>query len=246
MDEEERPSQLSRRQFVKTAVVAGAVGAAAASGSLGLVALSKGGERPPAFDYVGVKVLPDSKAPRGIPLIPVLVNDGGEVEGRPTHLDWYRYCGRKGAPGLAADFPTDNVFRYAVDPKVLADAKAEGIDVWFEPRVGQKLLAADFKEVGQGAPCVWRSEGHEATNPLTALVVKVDTSGYEPEVAREFAPDGLLGVFATCAHFCCVPTWRSSKQPPYGTGHWDDITCHCHGSWYSVKDLVKYPFPPTG
>jgi len=235
----------SRRRWVKAAAIAGVGGAAAAAGALTLTPLSRGGERPPKFKYVGVKVLGGSQAPRGIPIIPVRTNAAGELEGVPKHLEWYRYCGRNNAPGLSSGFATDNVFRYNVTPSVLADTKAEGIDAWYEGRLGQPALREHFDEVGKGAPAVWRSEGQESTNPLTCLLVRIDIDQLDPRIATEFVPDGIVGVFATCAHLCCVPTWRASRVG-YGEGHWDDITCHCHGSWYNPRELAEYDFPPTG
>lgn len=242
---------VTRRDFVKTAVVAGTVGAAAAGGALTLLPLSRQGASPPKFKYWGVKVVPNpgtgegSKAPRGVPLIPVRSNDAGELHGVPDHLEWYRYCGRNNAPGLDADFATDNVFRYRVDRQVLETTKAEGIDAWYEARLDQRALVSDFDEVGKGAPVLWRSEGHEATNPLTVLLIRVDPSRFESALVERFFPDGVLGIFATCAHLCLVPTWRASRLS-YGEGAWDVVTCFGHGSWYDPYQLVEYDFPPTG
>jgi Rieske Fe-S protein len=234
----------TRRRWVKTAVGAGVAGAVVGAGAATLIPLSKEGERVPRFPYIGVKVLPGSKAPRGIPLVPVRTNDQGELVGQPDHLTWYRYCGRNNLPGLDPKFPTDNAFRYQLANQVRDDAKEEGIGFWFEGRVGQVARLEDFDEVGKGASVLWRSEGEETTNPLVCLLVRVDPSTHDAALAERFFPDGILGVFATCAHLCCAPTWRASRIG-YGEGHWDDITCHCHGSWYSPRELVEYQFPPT-
>ncbi len=246
-----RKDPLTRRQFVKASVVAGTVGAAVAGGAMTLIPLSRPGKAPPRFKYWAVKVIPNpgtgerSKAPRGIPLIPVRINEHGEVVGRPDHLDWYRYCGRNNAPDLGEDFTSDNVFRYAVDGQVLEKTESEGIDAWYGSRLGQKATAADFSENGRGAPVLWRSEGHESSNPLTCLLLKVDTSKFEATIVEQFFPDGILGVFATCAHLCLVPTWRASRVG-YGDGAWDVFTCFGHGSWYDPYQVVQYDFPPTG
>lgn len=239
-----QPKRWSRRQFVRTAVAGAAVGAASATGAAVLVSTSQRGATGPRFRYWGVKVLPGSKAPRGIPIIPTRSNASGEVVGQPDQLEWYRYCGRNNAPGLRPDFPTDNVFRYAVDGQVLRGTQAEGIDAWYADKLGRKVRLEDFDEVGKGAPVLWRSEGHEPENPLTCLLIRVDPAQFDADLAQRFFPDGILGVFATCAHLCLVPTWRASRVG-YGAGHWDDITCFGHGSWYSPRDIVEYEFPPT-
>lgn len=244
-DEFAAPEVWTRRRWVKTAVVAGVAGAVAGAGAAAFVPLSKGGERVPRFRYVGVKVLDQSQAPRGIPLVPVRSNAQGELSGAPDHLEWYRYCGRNNAPGLEKDFVSDNAFRYEYAEDVLEGAKEEGIEFWYEPLRGRVARLADFDEVGKGASVLWRSEGHEKTNPLLCLLVRVDTSTHDPAHVERFFPDGVMGVFATCAHLCCAPTWRASRLN-YGEGHWDDITCHCHGSWYSPRELAEYDFPPTG
>lgn len=235
----------TRRKFVKTAVAAGAAGAAASAGALTLFPLSPRGEKTPRFRYWGVKVLSGSKAPRGIPIIPVTANAAGELEGRPDHLEWYRYCGRNNAPGLDPGFASDNGFRYAVEPQVLSTTQSEGIDAWYAAKLGRKARLEDFDEVGKGAPVLWRSEGHEQDNPLTCLLIRVDAERYPERIRDAYLPNGILGVFSTCAHLCLVPTWRASKVG-YGEGHWDDITCFGHGSWYSPRDIVEYEFPPTG
>lgn len=249
--ETEQRGGMDRRRFVKTAALAGTAGAAAAGGALTFFPLSRPGESPPKFKYWGLRVVRNpgtregSKAPRGIPIIPVRTNDAGELYGVPDHLEWYKYCGRNNAPGVDADFATDNVFRYRVDRQVLEATKAEGIDAWYESRLQQKALLSDFDDVAKGAPALWRSEGVEAENPLTVVLLRVDTDRHDPELVERFFPDGVLAAFATCAHLCLVPTWRASRVS-YGDGAWDVLTCFGHGSWYDPYQIVEYDFPPTG
>lgn len=234
----------TRRRFVKTSLAAGAVGAAGATGAMALASTYQRREKSPSFPYLGVRVLPNSKAPKGIPLIPVRMGSGGELEGVPDRLHWYKYCGRDKAPGLSDDFDSDNKFRYYGVSADLEQARSEGIDVWYESKLGQVATVPDFDEPGKGAMALWRSEGDAARDPLPCLLLRVDPADYDAEVAAQFFPDGVLAVFSTCAHFCCTPTYRVSRQG-FGQGHWDEFTCHCHGSWYDPRDIVEYQFPPT-
>lgn len=236
---------VSRKKFVKTAVLAGAVGAAAATGAIAIGSTLAPVARAPKFDYWGVRVLPGSQAPRGIPIIPVRITSEGQLQGIPDRLRWYRYCGREKAPNLQDGFATDNLFRYHIEPSVLATAKNEGIDVWYESLVGQPAQPEHFDEMGKGATVLWRSEGLEREYPLTSLLIRVDPLGFNAGMAAEFLPDGVLAVFSACAHLCLIPTYRTSRKG-YGAGHWDDIVCFGHGSWYSPRELARYPFPPEG
>lgn len=235
---------MDRRKFVGVALAAGATGAAVAAGALTFIPLTKAIEPTPRFAYTGLKVLQGSQAPRGLPLIPVRVDADGLVQGVPDRLHWYRYCGRNNAPGLGEGFASDNVFRYHVSEQVLEQADADA-DLWWRDRLGHAARASDLVEPGKGAPALWRSEGVEATNPLTVLLIRVDPSRYDAAIAQEFFPDGILAVFNTCAHLCLIPTYRISRKG-YGAGHWEHITCFGHGSWYDPAQIATYDFPPTG
>jgi Rieske Fe-S protein len=240
--ERKRPKGLTRRDFVRTTVGAAAFGAAAGVGYAAFSGVARPADLGPRFDYLGVRVLDDSKAPQGLPLIPVRVDDEGRLEGEPRHLEWYRYCSRNEAPGLLDSYSGDSLFRYHVPSARVTEA--EELGTWYLGRHGQVARADDFPGDGEGAVVSWRSQGQDDSNFVGAIVIKVDPEGFEDRVRQEYVSDGFLGVIGLCAHLCCAPVYRLGTTG-YHEGHWDDIVCDCHGSWYDPRTVETYRFPPT-
>lgn len=233
---------ITRRQFVQRAVGTAAV---AAAGGVGIAAFQSAAPKVdalPRFPYLGVKVLKGSKAPQGIPLIPVRVADDGSLEGVPRHLEWYRYCSRNEAPGLFDTYGGDDKLRYLMPEQ--RKQEAERLGLWWRNKVGRVVRADEFPEVGAGALASWRSEGHLESNLVPVVVIRVDPAAYDEPVNPEYVADGFLAVAGLCAHFCCTPVYRMGDGG-YHAGHWDDIVCDCHGSWYDPGTIQQYTFPPT-
>jgi Rieske Fe-S protein len=135
------PSESGRRRFVK-----GVVGSAALSGvgvggaaTVDLATQPAGGGGGPT-EFVGIQ-LQGGPAPRGMPYIPIEIDDNGdirgiwpeaeevtedgvtflqaeqEVGGRTYSTEWFQYCGRQQAEGVQPDTETDNRF-LSVGPDV--------------------------------------------------------------------------------------------------------------------------------
>lgn len=250
-----RPSGMDRRSFVKTAMGAATVGAVGV-GTAGLVVpLSTSGRlKIRRFPYLGARLI-GGPAPQGLPLIPIRVNESGEVEGVPSleesdvehSLDWYKYCSHDEAPGLDPDFTDDNVLRYFNTETKLRDAERElGEPLWYHNMLDEPILAEHLTDVGMGAPFKWRSEDQRDTNIITGIVIKVDPAsvagqGYEPFMDPDH---NLMGFCSFCAHFCCVPGYQESSIPR-GKGLFDKIYCTCHDSVYDPSDIAPYRFPPN-
>lgn len=233
---------ITRRQFVRRAVGTATV---AAAGGVGFAAFRSSApliEGLPNFPYLGVKVLPKSKAPQGLPLIPVRRNADGVLDGVPRHLEWYRYCSRNEAPGLFDSYVGDDVLRYLMPSH--RRHEAERLDLWWRNKEGQRIRSDDFPEVGSGALASWRSEGQLESNLVPVVVVRVEPEDYDEPVRSEYVADGFLAAAGLCAHFCCTPVYRMGDSG-YHAGHWDHIVCDCHGSWYDPAAVQEYTFPPT-
>lgn len=233
---------ITRRQFVRRAVGTAAVTAAGGVGFAAFQSAAPKVDALPRFPYLGVKVLTGSKAPQGIPLIPVRTADDGSLEGVPRHLEWYRYCSRNEAPGLFDAYDGDDTFRYLLPEN--RKAEADRLDLWWRNKVGQVVRAVDFPGVGSGALASWRSQGELESNVVPVVVIRVDPETYDEPVRTEYVADGFLAVAGLCAHFCCTPVYRMGDEG-YHAGHWDDIVCDCHGSWYDPRSVREYTFPPT-
>ncbi|MBI2079062.1 MAG: hypothetical protein HYT80_11980 [Euryarchaeota archaeon] len=260
-----------RRDFVKTALTVAAGGAVVAGAAPLVVPLSYNPRKIPRFPYVGARILPPGPAPQGIPLIPVTVNDNGELEGKPENpqsklrfgLDWYKYCSHEAAPGLELKFTDDNVMRYYTNPEKLTQARASGIELWYQNFLDQPMRADQFQKIGDGAPFRWRSEDQVGSNIVTGIVIKIDPSKIKsksPEHIGGFIHDnedgtGFIAICSFCAHFCCVPGWGEhssvktnadvGKKAMRGIGVADHVIyCSCHDSRYDPMDIREYTFPP--
>jgi Rieske Fe-S protein len=252
---------IGRRDFVKSSVVVAAGGAIVAGAVPYVVPLSYNPRKIPRFPYVGARILPPGPAPQGIPLIPVLVNKDGLLEGVPENrkskvkhdLSWYKYCSHEAAPGLDISFTQDNKLRYYTNPEKVSVARAQGLALWYENLLDQELRADHFKKIGDGAPFRWRSEGQVGTNIVTGIIIKVDPSKIKGSLPDGFVWDnkdgsGFIAVCSFCAHFCCVPGYLENNSPKThepGKGVNDTVIyCSCHDSRYDFTDIRQYTFPP--
>jgi Rieske Fe-S protein len=252
-----RKDGMNRRAFVKTAVAAAAVGAVGATGAGLVVPLSTaGGLKIRRFPYLGARRV-DGPAPQGVPLIPIKINDAGEIEGVPEleeppsgiehSLEWYRYCGHDQSPAFQKGHTDDNVLRYFSNPAKVAKAAVDlGAPLWYANKLGQKVVADDFKDQppGTGAPFRWRSEDLEGNDIVTGIIIKVDTGQMRGEDAKAFMAGDLVAFSSYCAHFCCVPGFKESKEA-VAADWFDNMYCTCHNSVYDPLQIRKYKFPPN-
>ena len=256
---------MDRRSFVKTCVGVAAGGAIAASG-LGMAAGLAIPRKPGGslIRYFGAHRVA-GPAPRGVPYIPVTVEDGVFV-GKPTIqgpdgaeinvLDWYKYCGHAGAPGLQPNFTRDNTLTY------FEKEDYKKLTPWFKDYYGQPIRPEHFPGDGFGAAFVWRSKGQSGANILSGVLIKAParelryvTSAVSPakplkdEAEYQFVLDnvfheGFVGVSTFCTHFCCVPGYRENEGLARPRNAWDNMFCTCHNSNYNHRQPVAYTFSP--
>ncbi|PSP47924.1 cytochrome B [Halobacteriales archaeon QH_7_69_31] len=182
------PSDSGRRRFVK-----GVVGSAALSGvgvggaaTVNLATQPAGGGGGPT-EFVGIQ-LQGGPAPRGMPYIPIEIEDNGdirgvwpeaeevtedgvtflqaeqEVGGRTYSTEWFQYCGRQQSEGIQPDADKDNYFRSVAPDDARHDWQAEQLDG------GDTLNVEHFSDyetwgnefgrdgVGKPAKATWRSD----------------------------------------------------------------------------------------
>jgi Rieske Fe-S protein len=257
---------IDRRTFVRRAVGTAAFGAVGASGlGLAFPLSTTAGIRIPRFPYFGAKIV-GGPAPKGLPIIPVKVDADGNVTGDPSFapektesiLEWYKYCSHDEAPGLKPGFTDDNKFYYFQNPDKIHLAEAQGIEVWYKNKLDRPLNIKDFDGPGKGAPFKWRSEGQFDNNIITGIAIRIDPEKLDDdqrkavEAAEEFIggsfiDQGIIAFCSFCAHFCCVPGYKESKEAlNRGNDVWEAMFCTCHGSVYDPLDLTEYQFPPNG
>jgi Rieske Fe-S protein len=194
------PLDTGRRRVVR-GVVGGAVltGAGASGATVVGLSTSPTGRGGGVRQYFGIE-LTDGPAPRGMPLIPVRVDDEGflsglfppaeerevggrtvlvaeaDVGGATDSTEWFQYCGVRSVPAVAPGSAQDDFLRY--------DA---GGDDWQREAVapGQRMHADDFADyrewrnefgragLGKPATGTWRSVDVPGSETLSVQVVRV-------------------------------------------------------------------------
>lgn len=220
---------MDRRSFVRECVALGLLGATGATGGLAAKVMFGQGAKTVRVRYVGAKVA-HSPAPRALPMIPLRVNERGEVEGVPSHLDWYKYCGRERLPGLSESYGGDNVLRYHASTGKLSFV----LDDWYKGLVGHVVRVADIP-LGRGAPVRWRSENVAQGQEISGVVLRLPPDEYRGPA--DGVVDGVSCFCTFCTHFCCVPGWREVEVAPD-----DKLHCTCHGSQFDPRRLVEDEF----
>jgi Rieske Fe-S protein len=255
-----------RRSFVKACAGVGAGGAVTAAGFGMLQPVSDVGVEIVNISYPGMRVLPGSPAPYGLPLIPLEITDDGILRGRPDaaedQLKWYKYCSHERAPGTFQGFESDNVLRYDVSEEKVA----KGFDAWFTEHIDEEVHYSDFPKdtpdeqwegyPGSGAAFRWRSEGVEPESKISGIIVRApkEELGFMSTVPTPIAdeiregwfpehPDDPDDIFMACCsfctHFCCVPDFHTAELA-ISSGYGDTIFCTCHLSRYDPFQIETY------
>lgn len=184
-DEDNYPTESGRRRFVKGVVGASALSATAVTGAAATnLATTSTGHGGGPTQYFGIENTA-GPAPRGMPQIPIEIDDDGYLKGvwpevetitkngekvkvAKTKLggitysnNWFQYCGVQTYSGLAPDADQDNYFRVAENP---------GYEWMSDMSAGDKLNVSDFKNyeswgndigkdgIGKPALATWRSQ----------------------------------------------------------------------------------------
>jgi Rieske Fe-S protein len=271
-EEDKYPVESDRRRFVK-----GVVGAAALAGvgSTGVAAVNTA--TPPTgaggglVQFMGIDRV-SGPAPRGMPQIPIVVDDDGtirgrwpevreeEVEGRTVlraeevlggftySAEWFQYCGVQTSPAIDPGEERDDALLSS--PTTQYDWQNEAL----EP--GDPLNVAHFEdyeewgnEIGQaglGKPALatWRSDG---LSPGDRLVVQVIRSPVIEALAEDdewLAASTDRGVFAylNVCTHFCCIPSYKTNQASERVGAGDAAFCVCHQSVYDPFTVSAQQF----
>lgn len=269
---------MNRRAFVKTCVGVAGAGALAASGlsmAAGLAIPRRAGGA--LLRYYGAHRV-GGPAPRGVPLIPITVENGKFV-GKTTIpyfdpktdavdpskttniLDWYKYCGHAGAPGLQPGFTNDNSLTY------FEKDLYKVVKPWFDGKYGNAVAPEDFPANSFGAAFQWRSKGQSGTNVLSGVIIRANPAEVKhvsatvppakPVSKAEYdyvvenihyvdpdTKDHFIAVSTFCTHFCCIPGYKEAEALARPRNAWDNMFCTCHNSNYNYRQPVWYTFSP--
>ncbi len=263
------PAESGRRRFVKGVVGGAALAGVGAAGSATINSLTTaggvGGGQTVAMTIAHVT----GPAPRGLPQIPVRVNDDGFIEGiwpevqtveeagiefevareelggRTYAGEWFQYCGVESQENIEPGFESDNIFR--ASPGTY-DWQDETYDA------GDRIRAADFDDydtwgngigndgVGKPATATWRSE--DADSDLNAVVIRsprIEEAAQEDEWIDASTDQGFMAYLNVCTHFCCIPGYKELEESArYDVA--DGAYCVCHQSGYDPFTLEEALF----
>lgn len=230
---------MDRRAFVKGCIKAGIAGLGIGAG-LGLTASYSvrdtlddvtGSDRQ-SVSYIGAKVIREGsgQAPRGIPILPVTVQDG-EIQGSPrlegeSVLDWYKYCGHKESPPLQSDFEPET--------EALVYRDGERPNPWYGDMIGEPARVEHFGDPPQGAAVSWRSQNQKKEDRIPVILLRLDPGSVtyegvsEDRVRAAGLDHGFLAFAAYCTYFCCTLGWKHAEEQAKAHNAWDKIYCRCH------------------
>ena len=265
------PVESDRRRFVK-----GVVGSAAIAGLGASTVAAVNTATAPTGGGGGIRQFygierTAGPAPRGMPQIPLEIDDEGylrgiwpepeqrEVEGTTFLVaeqeiadinyttEWYQYCGVQNFPGFQPDADQndhllyDQGGRYEWQTEVEPETEMH-VDDFDDYEEWGNEIGQDG--IGKPATGTWRSEGAGAAETLPILVIRstlIEDAAEESEWLAETAPEGFIAIANKCTHFCCVPTYKATQESERFNAG-DGIYCQCHQSVYDPFSIQRQQF----
>jgi|AntDeeMinimDraft_5_1070356.scaffolds.fasta_scaffold06073_3 Rieske Fe-S protein len=269
-DSDKYPVESDRRRFVK-----GVVGSAALSGIGVTTAVSLDSMTSQTAEGGGTTLYRGNEriagpAPRGMPQIPLEVDDEGYVrgiwpeveEGGPNEApvaeqeiggvtystEWYQYCGSQTSPAVDPREDRDNYFRYiGASQYDWQNEQVEG---------GDRVHIDDFEDyedfntsvgesgIGKGALVSWRSQGLSPGDRLTVLLIRstqVEEAAQNDEWVEASTDQAFIANLNQCTHYCCVPGFRVLGEARQFDAQ-DNIYCNCHQSVYDPFSITQQQY----
>ncbi|WP_435153445.1 ubiquinol-cytochrome c reductase iron-sulfur subunit [Haladaptatus sp. DFWS20] len=266
------PQSTGRRRFVKgvvgSATLAGVGTAGAASLKSATASAGAGGG---ITQFMGVENTA-GPAPRGMPQIPIEIDDEGyikgffpkpstkTVEGREVTVaeteiggikysaNWFQYCGVQTYKGVKPDADMDNYFRYKEGAKY--DWQAE------EVKAGDKVHIDDFTDyktwgngigksgLGKPATVTWRSQDVPPSQTMTVQLIR-STNVEEMSGESKWLKESTDKGFIANLNKCthfCCVPAFKGIAGSAKFGAQDLIYCPCHQSVYDPFSIVKKSF----
>jgi Rieske Fe-S protein len=197
MADDKYPSETGRRRFVKGVAGSATLASVGAGGAAAIDATTApSGAGGGITQYFGIENT-DGPAPRGMPMVPIEINDAGELKGIWPEVSekteagrtitvaeeelggvnysstWYQYCGVQSYEGAQPDADQENFFRSSSGPPYSWQQEAK--------EAGEKLTVDDFSDyqewgngigqagIGKPAMATWRSQDVDNTMPVQIL-----------------------------------------------------------------------------
>jgi len=266
-NDEKYPTESGRRRFIKGVVGGSALAGVGATGAVAMNTLtttSGAGGGP-----VEAKVIENTAgpAPRGMPQIPIEIDDEGYIKGVWPEIDtetvegvevevareelggvtysqeWFQYCGLESNNAHVPTYESDNYFKS--DPGTRYEWQSDkskgdrfNISEFSDYKEWESEVGIGTPGIGKPAAAVWRSE--DSKNPLPVKIIRseiIEEAAQDNEWLSASTDRGVMAWLNKCTHFCCVPTYKSSNDAPKYNAA-DKVYCQCHQSVYDPFSIT--------
>ncbi|MDS0258150.1 Rieske 2Fe-2S domain-containing protein [Haloarcula sp. S1CR25-12] len=271
LDEDKYPAETGRRRFVSGVVGSAAlstigVGGAAAADTLTDAAGEGGG----TTTFVAVENT-DGPAPRGMPIIPIEINNG-EISGIWPEYDedagvaiasdfggsgidyssaWFQYCGIQSSAGIYPQADADNLFLNSPGSFDWQGDIEQGTPLTVDMFDDYESWGNGIGTAGLGKPAsaTWRTtdDGGVPVQIIRSTRVEEMANGNTdlPSSVQSFISEatdqGFIAWLNKCTHFCCVPGFKT-QEGSANFGGANAIYCQCHQSVYDPFSPVQKQF----
>lgn len=271
-DSDKYPTESGRRRFIKGVVGASALGAVApVGGAMVKTATSSTGSGGGPTQYFGIKNT-DGPAPRGMPQIPIKIEDGvlkgrfpkwkkknvagkqvsvakTEVAGYTYSVQWFQYCGVQTYKGLQPNANQDEVFRAAGSTKYKWQKKIpKNAPLKVKYFEDYKTWGNDIGKDGIGKPAkgTWRSQDTKSTIPIQVLrSEKIEKMADGDGEYSDWLKESTEKGFIAWLDKCthfCCVPGFKAYSASKKFDAANAVYCPCHQSVYDPFDIVRKTF----
>ncbi|MFH5801086.1 ubiquinol-cytochrome c reductase iron-sulfur subunit [Haladaptatus sp. CMAA 1911] len=266
------PESSRRRRFVKGVVGSAALTSVGTAGAAMLKSsTSPSGEGGGSTEYMAMKNI-DGPAPRGMPQIPIEIDDEGfvkgvfpepeekKVQGRTITVaekqiggityssEWFQYCGVQTYAGVDPKADQDDYFRYKEGAKYEWQSQevSAGNKVHIDDFSDYKTWGNDIGKAGVGKPALvtWRSQDVPSSETMTAQIIR-STHVEEQAHNNNWLQESTQNGFIANLNKCTHFCCIPSFKGIAGAkkfGASNLIYCPCHQSIYDPFQIVKKSF----
>ena len=207
MSDDKYPGESGRRRFVKGVVGSAALSTvgATSAGAINPITSSTG-IGGGATTFVGIENT-DGPAPRGMPMIPVRIDEAGDLKGffpeasevdeggqtvqvarkdmggQTYSSEWFQYCGVETYPGIQPGSDQDNYFRYASEPPY--EWQQNDVEAGDKVNVSEfsdyETWSNDIGEKPNGKPAIvtWRSQDVPDGKTMPVQVLRIPQERFQ-------------------------------------------------------------------
>jgi len=271
LDEDKYPAETGRRRFVSGVVGSAALSTVGVGGAAAVDTLTDAaGEGGGTTTFVAVENT-DGPAPRGMPIIPIEINDG-ELSGIWPEYDedagvaiardfggsgidyssaWFQYCGIQSSSGIYPQADADNAFLNSQGSFEWQSEISSGEPITVDMFDDYESWGNGIGTAGLGKPAsvTWRQtdDGGVPVQVLRSTRIEEIANGNTdlPSSVQSFVSEatdqGFIAWLNKCTHFCCVPGFKT-QEGSANFGGANGIYCQCHQSVYDPFSPVQKQF----